>query len=80
MLEYRRLEDGRSAGFTNSPDFFRTSDGFESCSSSSLSSDPWVGDSKCVCRGMMIAVSVDDRECEIFRASALNAVGDVICE
>lgn len=77
ILEYLRLDEGRSAGFTSSPDFFRTSDGLESgpSSSSSLSSDDCVGESNFVL-GIMIAVSVDDRECEIFRASADSAVGD----
>jgi hypothetical protein len=78
MLEYLRLDDGRKAGLTNSPDFFRTSDGLLSIpSSSSLSSDDCVGESN-LGRGITMAVSVDDRECEILRASADRAVGDVI--
>jgi hypothetical protein len=69
MLEYRRLDDGRKAGLTSSPDFFRTNDGLDSgpSSSSSLSSDVCVGESN-LARGIMIAVSVDDRECDIFLA------------
>jgi len=77
MLEYRRLEDGLRAGLTSSPDFFLTSGGLtrssSSSSSSSLSSE---GDSVTTRSGMMMAVSVDDLECEILRAVALNAVGE----
>ena len=80
MLEYRRREEGRRAGLTSSPDFFRTSEGLNGFSSSSLSSEPCVGDSSNCCLGFKIAVSVDDRECEIFLASALSAVGEVDCE
>jgi len=77
MLEYLRLDEGRRAGLTNSPDFFLTSGGLtlrpSSDSSSSLSSD---GDSVMIRSGMMMAFSVDDLECEILRAVALNAVGE----
>ena len=78
MLEYLRLDEGRRAGLTNSPDFFLTSGGLtrspsSESSSSSLSSD---GDSVTIRSGMMMAFSVDDLECEILRAVALSAVGE----
>lgn len=83
MLEYRRLDVGLRAGLTSSPDFFRISEGFDKGPpSSSLSSEVAVSDSvvKDAVRGNMIAVSVDDRECEIFRASRESGVGDVVCD
>jgi hypothetical protein len=76
MLEYLRLDEGRRAGLTSSPDFFLTSGGLTrspSSESSSLSSD---GDSVTARSGMMMAVSVDDLECVILRAVALSAVGE----
>lgn len=82
MLEYLLLEDGLNAGLTNSPDFFLTSEGLLSNKpSSSLSSEVAVGEtSNDVERGMISAVSVDDRECEILRASAVSAVGETVCD
>lgn len=65
MLEKRRHEDGRSAGLTSSPDFFLTMTGRERWSESfSLSSVE--GDLGFVSH--TIEPSVEDLECEIFRA------------
>lgn len=81
MLEYRLLDDGLKAGLTSSPDFFRTRDGLHViASSSSLSSVVCAGESANDVRGMMMAVSVFDLECEILRASGVRAVGDVVCD
>lgn len=63
MLDGRRRA-GRRAGRTSSPDFFRTMGGLLDISSS-LSSGELVRASS---RFVSIAVSVDDRECEIFLA------------
>lgn len=80
MLEYLLLDDGRRAGLTSSPDFFLTSGGLlKPLSSSSLSSEPDVAFAESVKDGLetMIAVSVDDLECDIFLASAVRPFGDV---
>lgn len=80
MLEYLLLDEGRRAGLTSSPDFFLTRGGLRNPpSSSSLSSDPEVAFADSVKLGLetTIAVSVDDLECEIFLASAVNMFGEV---
>lgn len=74
MLDGRRLDEGRRAGLTSSPDFLRSSGGFirSPSSSASLPSDElmmvsvWMG--WIMCWDSMI--SLDERECEILRASA----------
>ena len=85
MLDGLRLaEEGRRAGRTNSPDFFRSIGGFlgrrSSCSvSSSLSEGEDVRDGY-VCalaRSKWADGSVADLECEIFRASFDNGLSDL---
>lgn len=86
MLEGRRLDDeGRRAGLTNSPDFFRSIGGFRrerSGSSSLASSSDGVSDGSCL-RSMKSDESVLDRVWEILRAicdgdcSTLSGVGEM---
>jgi len=66
---------------TSSPDFFRNKGGFISSepSSSDESSDPCMGESVMAELCCERVISLEDRECEIFRASGVNA-GLVVAE
>lgn len=69
------MEEGRRAGRTSSPDFFRTIGGLGMGSSPSLSSESCIEESE-----MALATSiVEDRECEILRASWDSALTRPFC-
>jgi hypothetical protein len=74
MLEGRRLDEGRRAGLTNSPDFFRRSGGLTvKPISSSLSSEVWMGESvKEAVLWLDRLISLADLEWAILRASGVK--------